>query len=91
MLQTSTEDMRDWLMTGRAYVRAQLVAAQHGLYFHPVSQALQEFQAMTPLRSELAELLDERPPGEVQMLVRVGRTEAPAVSPRRPLNAMLIT
>lgn len=79
------------LETGRTYVRAQLAAARLDLRFHPVSQSLQEFEAMAPLRADLAGLLPVKAPGKVQMLVRVGRTGLPAVSPRRALAAMVKT
>lgn len=88
-LQTPTNTMEDWLVAGRAYVRGQLAAAGHGLRFHPVSQALQEFPAMDALRAELSDHVGVQAPGKLQMFVRVGRTEEPAVSPRRPLEAMV--
>jgi len=88
-LQTPTNTMHDWLMAGRAYVRGQLAAALHGLRFHPVSQALQEFAAMDALRAELNGLVGVSAPAKLQMFVRVGRTEKPAVSPRRPLEQIL--
>lgn len=88
-LQTPTNTMRDWLMAGRAYVRGQLAAARHGLRFHPVSQALQEFPAMDALREELSAHVGVELPARLQMFVRVGRTDEPAVSPRRPLDEML--
>lgn len=89
VLTTRDNGMASWITSGRAYVRAQLVATQRDLHFHPVSQALEEYEAMTPLRAELEKLLPIGPPGKVQMLVRVGRTEAPAISPRRELDVML--
>lgn len=89
VLTTPNNTMADWLETGRAYVRGQLAAARHDLRFHPVSQPLQEYEAMAPLRDDLAGLLPVAPTGKVQMLVRLGRTEVPAVSPRRELDAML--
>ncbi len=88
-LQTPTNTLSDWLTAGRAYVRGQLAAAAHQLRLHPVSQALQEFPAMDPLRAELNEHVGVEAPAKLQMFVRVGRTAEPAVSPRRPLEAML--
>jgi hypothetical protein len=77
--------MADWIRTGRAYVRAQLAADMLGLRFHPVSQSLQEFAEMDATREELQDLLQIHAPAKIQMLVRVGRTETPALSPRRKL------
>jgi len=90
VLSSSDNTMHDWLTTGRAYLRAQLAATQQGLGMHPVSQVLQEFPQMAPLRDEFASLYPVKAPGRVQMLVRLGRTEEAAISPRRPLSDMLI-
>ncbi|HMR05234.1 MAG TPA: hypothetical protein PKA88_05640 [Polyangiaceae bacterium] len=88
-LSTPTNTMHDWLATGRSYVRAQLAAALAGLSMHPVSQSQQELPQMQGIGRELAALTGVAPPGKLQMLVRLGRTESPARSPRRPLSAML--
>lgn len=89
-MTTATNTMVDWLHTGRTYVRAQLAASALGLRFHPVSQVLQEYPQMDELRPELDALVGVKPPAKVQMLVRVGRTETPGLSPRRPVDALLI-
>ncbi|WP_207947291.1 hypothetical protein, partial [Actinomadura sp. 7K507] len=88
-LTTATNTMHDWITTGRAYVRAQLSADALGLRFQPISQALQEFPQMDELRTELERLVDVTPPGKLQMLVRVGRTKPPALSPRRDLRKII--
>jgi hypothetical protein len=81
--------MADWITTGRAYVRAQLTAAGHDLRFHPLSQTLQEFPQMDRLRARIDALVDVTPPAKLQMLVRVGHTRTPALSPRRDLRSIL--
>jgi hypothetical protein len=88
-LTTATNTMRDWITTGRAYVRAQLSAGGLGLRFQPISQVLQEFSQMDQLRIEMEQLVDVAPPAKLQMLVRVGRTKPPALSPRRDLHAII--
>jgi hypothetical protein len=87
VLATPTDDAGAWLEAGRAYLRAQLEAETLGLGLHPLSQALQEFSEMSTLRRAMATRLGAS--GHVQMLARLGRTEAPAYSPRRPVEAML--
>lgn len=87
-LTTETNTMFDWITTGRAYVRAQLAADELGFRFQPTSQALQEFAQMDALRSQLEQVLGTAAPRKVQMLVRVGRTKQPALSPRRSLDAI---
>lgn len=88
-MTTATNTMRDWITTGRAYVRAQLSAGSLGLRFQPISQVLQEFPQMDQLRTDMEQLIDVAPPAKLQMLVRVGRTEPPALSPRRDLRAII--
>jgi predicted kinase len=88
-LTTATNTMRDWITTGRAYVRAQLSAGSFGLRFQPISQVLQEFPQMDQLRTEMEQLVGITAPAKLQMLVRVGRTTPPALSPRRDLRAII--
>lgn len=88
-LTTATNTMRDWITTGRAYVRAQLSAGSVGLRFQPISQVLQEFPQMDQLRTEMEQLVGITAPAKLQMLVRVGRTTPPALSPRRDLRAII--
>lgn len=88
-LTTPANTMADWITTGRAYVRAQLNAAGYDLRFQPLSQTLQEFPQMDRLRARMDALADVTPPAKLQMLVRVGHTRTPALSPRRDLRGIL--
>lgn len=88
-LTTSTNTMRDWIATGRSYTRAELAANQLGLRFQPVSQALQEYPQMDALRAEMDEVMSVASPAKLQMLVRVGRTSQPGLSPRRKLDSIV--
>jgi hypothetical protein len=90
-LTTPTNGMRDWITTGRAYMRAQLAANQTSLRFHPVSQVLQEYPQMDALRARMETLTDTAAPAKLQMLVRVGHTAQPGLSPRRNLNSIIAT
>jgi hypothetical protein len=62
-----------------------------GRRFHPVSQVLQEFPQMDELRARMENLTGTVAPAKVQMLVRVGHTTQPGLSPRRDLNAIVET
>jgi len=88
-LVTPTNTMADWITTGRSYVRAQLTAGGYDLRFHPVSQTLQEFEQMDRLRVRMEELGNVTSPAKLQMLVRVGHTQPPALSPRRDLRSIV--
>ena len=88
----SGDNSRDaQLETGRAYARLNLAATRDGLAMHPLSQALQEFPEMAPLKSEADRLLGVRPDERLQMLVRVGYGRPVPPSPRRGLQAHLMT
>ena len=88
-LVTPTNTMADWITTGRSYARAQLTAGGHNLRFQPTSQALQEFAEMDRLREQMTAVVGVTPPAKLQMLVRVGHTQLPALSPRRDLQSIL--
>lgn len=87
-MKSTTNDMVDWIQTGRSYARAQLAGEMLGLRFQPVSQVLQEYPQMDALRQRFEAFMGVEPPAKVQMLVRVGRTATPGMSPRRPLSAL---
>ncbi len=87
-LTTPANTMRDWITAGRAFMRARLAAAQLGLRFHPISQVLQEYRQMDQLPTEMNALTGVAEPAKLQMLVRVGRTSQPGLSPRRDLSAI---
>jgi hypothetical protein len=85
-MKSATNDMVDWIETGRAYARAQLAGEMLGLHFQPVSQVLQEYPQMDALRQRFEAFMGVEPPAKVQMLVRIGRTATPGLSPRRPIG-----
>jgi hypothetical protein len=81
------------LEAGRAYVRQHLLATAAGLDMHPLSQALQEFDAMRGPYAAVHRALGVDPSrGTVQMLARVGYASTPAgPTPRRELATLLRT
>lgn len=86
---TQTNSRTDQLLAGRAWVRAHLKATQLGLAFHPLSQALQEFEEMAGPYGEVHQRLAPEG-GTVQMLVRLGYAASPAPAPREALNTKII-
>lgn len=71
------------LNAGRAYARLALAATEMGLVMHPWSQALQEYEEMADLRSEMRTFLAPLEGETVQMLVRIGYAAPMAPSARR--------
>jgi hypothetical protein len=89
-LTTQGNDRLSQIAAGRAYVRAQLAATAHGLSFHPLSQALQEYPEQAALYDKVHMLTGARKAGAtVQMWVRVGYGAPIGPSPRRGLQALL--
>jgi hypothetical protein len=78
----------DQIAAGRAWLRLNLAATGLGLGLHPVSQCLQEYPEMAPLRAEVHARL-ARATETVQMLGRVGRAPPLPPTPRRPVQAFL--
>ena len=56
---------------------------------HPLSQILQEFPQMDPLRPRFDELLRRRAPSRVQMFAKLSRGAVPPQAPRRSLEQVL--
>ncbi|MEQ1890582.1 MAG: twin-arginine translocation signal domain-containing protein, partial [Alphaproteobacteria bacterium] len=69
-LSTGSNDRRAQLDVGAAYVRLNLKATELGLAIGPLSQVLQEFPAMLPLREQNKKLLGVPDAHTVQMFVR---------------------
>ena len=80
------------LEAGRAYARAQLAAAAHGVVMQPLSQALQEYPEQAQAYADIHALVGAAQPAQtVQMWARVGVAPLADPSPRRPLDAILRT
>jgi len=86
---TTGNDRRAQLAAGAAYVRANLKATELGLAMQPLSQALQEFREMLPLRSEIKQLLGVSESETLQMFFRLGRAATVEPSPRRGLDDII--
>lgn len=90
-LSTERNDRITQLLTGRAYVRAQLAATAQGLSMHPLSQALQEYPEQKPHYQAVHQLLGAAERGHtVQMWTRLGHAPAIGPAPRRGLEAHLV-
>ena len=88
-MTTSGNDRRAQLETGRAWVRAQLAAAEDDLTLHPLSQVLQEYPEMADLYAKTHGMLSAAG-RTVQMLARVGYGPAIDPAPRWPLESKLL-
>ncbi|MEQ8653445.1 MAG: hypothetical protein RIC87_13355 [Kiloniellales bacterium] len=78
------------IRAGRAWLRFNLAVTALGLACQPVSQALQEFEAVRPHYLRIHRML-AKPGDRVQMLGRLGFGPKIAQSPRWPLDTRLMT
>lgn len=90
MIVTQQNNLRDQVLAGKDYVSFQLQAAALGLKMQPLSQILEEYSEMDPMRLELEKFTGTQKRGKVQMLLRVGEGSYRFSSPRRPLETRLI-
>lgn len=83
---TSADNTREsQIAAGRAWLRLNLLTAEHGLALHPVSQCLQEYPEMEPHYQSAHQLLAQA--GEtVQMLGRLGYAAPASQTPRWSLD-----
>ncbi len=89
-LSTERNDRITQLLTGRAYVRAQLAATAQGLSMHPLSQAVQEYPEQAAHYQAVHQLVGATERGHtVQMWTRLGYGGPTGPSPRRGLAAHL--
>jgi nitroreductase len=86
---TQTNTRAEQLAAGYAYLRMNLEATRQGLGFHPISQALQEFDEMKGELAKVHGILGARPQQRVQMLMRLGYGDSPNVTPRWPLRSKI--
>lgn len=87
---TATNTRADQIATGRRWLRLNLAATGAGLALRPVSQALQEYAAVAPMREAVHALLAPEG-GTVQMLGLLGYGERTARTPRWPLETRMRT
>lgn len=89
VMVTDGNTRADQIRAGRDWVRLNLAATRDGVAFHPLSQALQEFDEVEEFHDAVHKRFAPRG-GTVQMLSRLGYGVDVPRSPRWPLEAKLI-
>jgi len=90
-LETASNDRVAQIYTGAAWLRTHLAATAHGLAFHPLSQALQEFPEMADVYNAVHALLGVVAPSRIQGLFRLGYVDSvPRPAPRWPMETRLM-
>jgi hypothetical protein len=88
-IATVGNDRSAQVEAGRAYMRMTLQAAADDLAVQPMSQALQEYNEMTPYFDSVHGSLTDALPERVQMLARLGYASDRGPAPRWPLATRL--
>jgi hypothetical protein len=89
-ITTNTNTRLDQLRAGQAWVRVNLEATRQKIGFHPISQALQEYQEMQAEYAQIHTLLGAKTGQCIQMLARLGFGQEIDRTPRWPLVNKLI-
>ena len=90
MFKTPTNEMMDWVLSGRDYLRYNIAIAKMGLVTHPYNQVIQEYPDMDNLRNEFSELTRIAGDEKIQMIVRIGRAKETYKSWRKKPEDYLI-
>lgn len=88
-INTKGNDRPAQIEAGRAYMRIALQATADELAIQPMSQALQEYPEMAPYYKLVHENLTEQSGETVQMLIRIGYSEAIGPTPRWGLDTKI--
>lgn len=90
LLSTDANRYEDQVEAGRDCYRLMLSLTRHGYFAHPHNQVIQEYEGMRELRERFEALSKIHEPAKVQMILRVGQSETPALSYRRHANDFFI-
>ena len=90
MFKTSTNNMTDWVLSGRDYVRYNIAIAKLGLVTHPYNQVIQEYAEMAELQKEFDQLTRTKGDEKIQMIVRIGRADPSYRSWRKNVGAYIL-
>lgn len=87
---TSSNEIIDWVKTGRDFVRFSLAQEKYNLYNNPHTQISQEYEIMHPITAELNKLENIVEPSKIQLILRIGRAKKSYYSYRRFLNDFVV-
>jgi hypothetical protein len=90
IFKTKSNEMLDWLLSGRDYARFNIAIAKMGIVTHPYNQVIQEYAEMEPLQKAYKALAQIESNEKTQMIVRVGRAKSTYKSWRKKPEDYLI-
>lgn len=89
-ITSTTNTMVDWVKAGQDYSRLQLSCLLNGFFMQPLSQVLQEFDEMKPLKSKFEVEMVVKENEKIQMVLRCGKSKEPYLTYRRGIKDMII-
>lgn len=75
IFKTKTNNLLDWLKSGRDYARFNIAVTKMGIVTHPYNQVIQEY-AEIELQNEYKGMVGITGEEKTQMIVRVGRAKS---------------
>jgi hypothetical protein len=79
----------DWMAAGRTMFRLWLIVTRHGYYWHPYGSVITSDEARTNMIDYL-KMPAETPQSYVWLLLRLGRSPAPPLSYRLPVEEIVL-
>ncbi len=89
VLTTPSNTRTAQVLAGRAYARVALTVQSLGLSMHPMSQSLEEYPDMAPVKARMEREVALSPGSTVQMLFRLGYADPTPHTQRRSVEDMV--
>jgi hypothetical protein len=89
VLSTEGNSRRVQITAGRAYARVALTVTSLGLAMHPMSQALEEYPDMAPIKARFEREVGLAAGHTVHMFFRLGHAEPTEHTPRRDVRDLV--
>ncbi len=85
------DDEKEWVQAGSAFVRTCLALAGSGISFHTINQAFVDYPESLPYQQRIKSILGLGKNQVIQLGGRIGRSDYRFASPRRDLDAFLVS
>ncbi|MBA5764419.1 twin-arginine translocation pathway signal protein [Vibrio sp. 404] len=90
LLVTKENSRQTQIKIGEIYNRINLTCSHLGVAMHPMSQILEEYDDMRSLQTTFKQHFQIETNDTVQMLFRLGKAPATAMTPRREVKSILV-
>lgn len=95
IISTESNEIEELIHAGRAFISLALALSSKGIFVHPYTQILQEYQEMSDLKNKFYEKISGIKSNVninncIQMVARIGKSKEPYYSYRRNLDDLII-